>query len=193
MIKFEFALIKSSILRFCECLVSSIQYFPSIKFLISFWFTGKKIVLFYVLIRSTILKMKKLSISWETYTDHLREMLHDMRSSNELTDVTLVSEDMKQFKAHRVVLNACSPVFKSMKSDNYFSSTYIFMRGIQSHEMESILQFIYLGQATINKDRIKEFLRVARSLEVKELSKDIENFHDVGYQGLEQKMLAALL
>ena len=41
---------------------------------------------------------KKLNLIWETYNDHLQSMLNDLRSSNELTDVTLVSEDREQFR-----------------------------------------------------------------------------------------------
>ena len=40
--------------------------------------------------------------------------------------------------------------------------------------MKSIIQFMYLGQATFYQNRMNEFLNVARSLEIKELSKDIE-------------------
>ena len=90
--------------------------------------------------------------------------------SNELTDVTLVSDDKKQFKAHKIVLSASSPVFKSIISDNNLSSPIIYLRGIQSHEIESILQFIYLGQATFYQERMNEFLNVAKSFEIKEIS-----------------------
>merc|ERR1712189_133900 len=106
--------------------------------------------------------------------DHLKEMLHDMMSSNELTDVTLVSEDKKHFKAHKVVLSACSLVFKSIISDSIMSNSIIYLRGIQSHEIESILQFMYLGEATFYQERMNEFLDVAKSLQVKEISKDVE-------------------
>ena len=33
-------------------------------------------------------------------------------------DVTLVSDDQKQFKAHKIVLSACSPVLKTMLLEN---------------------------------------------------------------------------
>ena len=89
--------------------------------------------------------------------------------SNELTDVTLVSDDKKQFKAHKIVLSASSPVFKSIISDN-LSSPIIYLRGIQSYEIESILQFIYLGQATFYQERMNEFLNVAKSFQIKEIS-----------------------
>ena len=35
--------------------------------------------------------------------------------------------------------------------------------------MESIMQFIYLGEATFYEERMEEFLAVAKSLEIKEL------------------------
>merc|ERR1719300_1209088 len=117
---------------------------------------------------------EKFNLTWHTYTDHLREMLNGMMSSNELTDVTLVTEDKKKFKVHKVVLSACSSVFKSIISDTFLTSPIIYLRGIQSFEIESILQFIYLGEATFYQERMNEFLDVARSLEVKEISEDIK-------------------
>merc|ERR1719342_719066 len=120
------------------------------------------------------MNQEKFNLTWHTYTDHLREMLHDMMSSNELTDVTLVSEDKKQFKVHKVVLSASSPVFKSIISDNILSSPIIYLKGIQSMEIESILQFLYLGEATLYRERMNELLTVAKSLEIKEISIESE-------------------
>ena len=120
------------------------------------------------------MNQEKFTLTWHTYTDHLRELLHDMMSSNELSDVTLVSEDKKRFKAHKVVLSASSPVFKSIISDNILSSPIIYLKGIQSMEIESILQFLYLGEATFYQERMNEFLDDGKSLGVKEISKDIE-------------------
>ena len=45
----------------------------------------------------------------------------------------------------------------------------MYLKGIQYSEMESILQFIYLGEATIFEERMDELLTVAKSLEIKEL------------------------
>merc|ERR1712029_30236 len=120
------------------------------------------------------MSQEKFDLTWQTYTDHLREMLNDMMTSNELTDVTLISEDRKKFKAHKVVLSACSSVFKSIISDTFLSSPIIYLRGIQSFEIDSILQFIYLGEATFYQERMNEFINVAKSLEIKEISKDFE-------------------
>ena len=113
-------------------------------------------------------------LSWNLYSDHLRVMLQEMLVESFFTDVTLVCDDKKQIEAHRNILSACSPVFKNMlltekKSQNH---PIIYLRGIQSPEMEAILQFIYHGQATLHEEKMIEFLLVARNLKIKELSKD---------------------
>ena len=126
-----------------------------------------------------IFNMSQFDLKWSTFTDHLREMLHNMRSSNELTDVTLVSDDKELFKAHKIILSASSPVFKSIINDSLLSNQIIYLRGIQSQEIESILQFIYLGQATLYQDRMNEFLNVAKSLEIKEVGKNVEEPEDI--------------
>lgn len=47
----------------------------------------------------------------------------------------------------------------------------MYLRGVQYSEMESIMQFIYIGEATFYEERMDEFLAVAKSLEIKELCK----------------------
>ena len=120
---------------------------------------------------------EKYNLNWHTYSDHLKEMLHDMMKTDELTDVTLVCDDKRQFKAHKIVLSACSSIFKSIINDLPQNSSVIYLRGIQHQEMESILEFMYLGVATFYQERMNEFLNVAKNLEIKEISKDVE-FND---------------
>jgi len=120
------------------------------------------------------MNQEKFNLNWVNYSDHLREMLHEMMNSSYLTDVTLVCDDKVQFKAHKIVLSACSSVFKSIINDLPQNSSVIYLRGIQHQEMESILEFMYLGVATFYQERMNEFLNVAKNLEVKEISKEVE-------------------
>ena len=54
--------------------------------------------------------------------------------------------------------------------------------------MESILQFIYLGEASLDQERMDEFLQAAKSLEIAELStvasessnSYLDDFHEIG-------------
>ena len=82
--------------------------------------------------------------------------------------------DKRQFKAHRIVLSACSSVFKSIINDLPHNNSVIYLKGIQYQEMESILEFMYLGVATFHQERMNEFLNVAISLEIKEISRNVD-------------------
>ena len=120
------------------------------------------------------MSQEKFNLNWNSYTDHLREMLQEMMKTTELTDVTLVCDDKTQFKAHKIVLSACSSFFKSIISDLPVKNSVIYLRGIQHQEMESILEFMYLGVASINQERLNEFLDIAKNLKIKELSKTVK-------------------
>merc|ERR1712133_178456 len=116
---------------------------------------------------------EKYNLNWPTYSDHLREMLHEMMKSNELTDVTLVCDDKRQYKAHKIVLSACSSVFKNIINDLPQNNSVIYLRGIQHQEMESILEFMYSGVAKFHQNRMAEFLNVSKNLEINEINKNI--------------------
>jgi len=119
---------------------------------------------------------EKSIFSWHTYTDHLRDMLKEMMTSNDFADVTLVCDDKKEIKAHRNILSACSPVFKNMlKIVQQSNHPVIYLRGIQHLEMESILKFVYLGETSINQDRLTEFILTAKLLEIREFNKSVES------------------
>merc|ERR1712155_500166 len=50
----------------------------------------------------------------------------------------------------------------------------LYLRGIEYSVIESILQFIYLGEAKLYEEKMYEFLSSAKNLEIRELSKQSE-------------------
>ena len=91
---------------------------------------------------------EKYSLTWHTYSDHLKSMVKELMMNDDYSDVTLVTEDKKHIKANISILSACSPIFRNILDKEKNSSTIIYLRGIQYSELESILQFIYLDEAT---------------------------------------------
>ena len=112
---------------------------------------------------------EKYSVTWHTYSDHLKSMMKELMMNEDFSDLTLVTEDKKQVKANINILSACSPVFKDFLKKDKNLNPIMYLRGIQFSEMESIIQFLYLGEATFYEERMDEFLAVAKSLEIKEL------------------------
>ena len=67
-------------------------------------------------------------IKWQGFTDHLRMVFRDLYEEGKHTDVTLVCDDQTQFKAHKIVLRACSPVFKKIIDNNPSQSPLIYLK-----------------------------------------------------------------
>ena len=77
---------------------------------------------------------EKYTLNWNEFTEHLQLMFRDLYHEGRYTDVTLVSDDQTQFKAHKIVLSACSTVFKKIIDSNPSQHPLIYLRGIQSYE-----------------------------------------------------------
>ena len=116
------------------------------------------------------MNQEKYNLRWQTYTDHLKIMMKELMMNEDFSDVTIVTEDKKQVKANINILSVCSPLLKDIFKKENNSNSIIYLRGIQYPEIESIIQFIYLGEVNIYEDRMDEFLAVGKLLEIKELS-----------------------
>lgn len=109
-------------------------------------------------------------LKWKSHTDQMRQTLHQMMITESLTDVTLVSSDQLYFKAHKVVIGAGSNIFNEIVNKTQVNDSFIFMRGITGKDLKSILSFIYLGEVSIDHERMNEFLEIARDLSIRGLS-----------------------
>ena len=50
-----------------------------------------------------MLQQEKYTLTWYSYSNHLREALGEMMTSGDFADVTLVTDDKQQIRAHRSV------------------------------------------------------------------------------------------
>ena len=119
------------------------------------------------------MKQQKYFLNWHSYSNHLRSTLHSMLETGDFSDVTLVCEDRKQFRAHRNILAASSPIFRDLVQIQKGNQAVFFLKGVQGSDLESVLQFLYFGEATLYENRINAFLNVSNILEIKEFFKSI--------------------
>merc|ERR1712126_331835 len=112
---------------------------------------------------------EKFTLTWHSYASHFQEVLGNLFDSGESSDVTLVCDDQVKFKAHKFVLKACSPVFESILQETNELKSVVYLRGVDQLELKPILEFIYCGQASFYQDRMKEFLKVGKDLQIKEI------------------------
>ena len=117
---------------------------------------------------------QKFDLTWQTFSSHAREMFRELLGSNQFADVSLVCDDLTKIQAHRIVLSACSSVFREILQGHKEGHPIIYLRGVQPREMESLLQFMYNAETSFNEDRLNEFLRVAKDLDIKEIAENVD-------------------
>ena len=112
--------------------------------------------------------MEKFNLTWQSHPSTSSKLLFNLLRDNELTDVTIVSGDMKEFKAHKVILGAVSSVFKELftgKSDNHFC---IYLGDTKDEDVQAMLEFIYTGEATVGQSNIDSFFNIAKLLKLRD-------------------------
>ena len=118
------------------------------------------------------------NLKWNSFKDHLLETFQEIGNYGNFSDVTLVSDDLKQTKAHKFVLSSSSPVLKTLLSNIPHKNPLLFLRGIKQSELKAILNFIYFGETEIQESRIKDFIDAANDLQIKEIGNEREESKD---------------
>ena len=117
---------------------------------------------------------EKLCLKWNDFQDVLKDSVGGLRNDTDFTDVTLACED-QSFKAHKVILSACSPFFKKLLKSHPHPQPLVYMRGIKATELTALLDFIYHGETNIFQEQLEGFLALAEELELKGLRGNSED------------------
>ena len=112
---------------------------------------------------------EKLCLRWNDFQDNIKSAFGNFREDNDFADVTLVCNDGQQVEAHKVILAASSPFFKTLLSKNKHPHPLIYMRRVNYNELAAIMDFLYLGEANVFQDDLDSFLAIAEELKLKGL------------------------
>ena len=115
---------------------------------------------------------ERFSLEWSEFEINLNNTFANLRREEHFSDVTLVSEDGHLVKAHKVLLSTSSPMLDTILKSQDHPKPLIFMRGVKSEVLNSLLDFIYYGKVEIMGDQLDRFMALADELKVKGLSKD---------------------
>ena len=115
---------------------------------------------------------EKLCLKWNDFQENIRNVLGDMREDDYFADVTLACEDGEQVEAHKFILAASSPFFHNLFRRNKHAHPLIYMRGMKSEDLSSVVDFLYYGQANIYQDNLDIFFNIAEELSLKGLQRE---------------------
>ena len=102
-----------------------------------------------------------------------REQFYKFLKEDKFVDVTLISEDGLEVKAHRMMLSSATEFFDNIfqKCENKNrENLVIFLYGIKFLQLKSIIEFIYLGETTVEEKNLDTFLLISKLLKIEDLS-----------------------
>jgi len=115
-------------------------------------------------------RQQAFCLQWKDFESNICEGLKEISKEKEFFDVTLACEDNFQVQAHKVILGACSPFFRSILKKNPHPSPLIYLRGVKYGELNAVVRFMYQGEVNVAQDDLNAFLAVAEDLQVKGLT-----------------------
>ena len=116
---------------------------------------------------------EKLCLKWNNFQGIFQASFRDLRTDKDFTDVTLGCGD-QSIKAHKVILSVCSPFFKRLLKTFPHPQPLVFMRGIKVTDLIAMVDFIYLGEASIYLEQLESFLALAEEFELKGFTESSE-------------------
>nr|XP_040565427.1 longitudinals lacking protein, isoforms H/M/V-like isoform X6 [Lepeophtheirus salmonis] len=127
-------------------------------------------------------------LRWNDFESNVSSSFRELREENDLFDVTLVTDSEKEFKAHKVILSACSSFFKGILRRMGSPSPLIYLRGIGSSDLAAILDFMYNGEVNVAQEELNSFLSVAEDLRIKGLTQKPASSENVSQGGEDGEM-----
>ena len=113
-------------------------------------------------------------VSWSEFSSSVPKLLNCHRIEDRFTDVTLISDDNEQFKAHKLVLSSGSKFFDKILGDISHSHPVIFLDSVYSGDLNNVLEYIYNGEIMVPEADLQTFLKLATRLKCSGLSRKQE-------------------
>ena len=101
---------------------------------------------------------EKFSLSWSEFDFNAGSSFKTLLGDTTFTDVVLVSDDMKEIQAHKIILRSVSQFFRNILGKLLNQRPLLFLKGIQNLELLPIVNFIYLGRTEVAQDDLINFI-----------------------------------
>ena len=123
-------------------------------------------------------------LQWKNFSSAFLANMAEFVEAETYSDVTLLAADGgRAFNAHRIVLSAGSAFFRdalsaassaTMPSSLGPRHPVLFLKDVDSVDLEAVIQFLYLGQVHVEQEQLASFLKTAEALKIRGLTESGE-------------------
>ncbi|XP_047099941.1 longitudinals lacking protein, isoforms H/M/V-like [Schistocerca piceifrons] len=108
-------------------------------------------------------------LRWNNHQTTLLSIFSSLLDNGSLADCTISAEG-QYFKAHRVILSACSPYFELLFSQHCEKHPIVILADVKFQILKALMEFIYSGEVKVPQNKLCTFLEIAETLQIKGLS-----------------------
>ncbi|XP_031332677.1 broad-complex core protein isoforms 1/2/3/4/5-like isoform X2 [Photinus pyralis] len=112
---------------------------------------------------------QQFCLRWNNFQANITSQFETLRDDEDFTDVTIACEG-QQLQAHKIILSACSPLFKELFKSNPCPHPIIFMRDVEAQHIVALMEFMYAGEVNVAQAQLSAFLKTAESLKIRGLT-----------------------
>jgi len=114
---------------------------------------------------------EKFCLRWNDFESNISVAFREIREEKDFFDCTL-SCGSRQIQAHKLILSACSPFFRSVLRQNPHQHPLLYLKGVEFTDLQAVLNFMYHGEVNVAQEELNSFLSVAEDLQVKGLTQN---------------------
>jgi len=114
---------------------------------------------------------EKFCLRWNDFESNINVAFRELREDKDFFDVTLACDD-DQIQAHKVILSACSPFFRTILKRNSHQHPLLYLKGVKYIDLMAVLNFMYHGEVNVAQEELNSFLAIAEDLKVKGLTQN---------------------
>jgi len=114
---------------------------------------------------------EKFCLRWNDFESNISVAFREIREEKDFFDCTL-SCGSRQIQAHKLILSACSPFFRSVLRQNPHQHPLLYLKGVEFSDLQAVLNFMYHGEVNVAQEELNSFLAVAEELKVKGLTQN---------------------
>eukprot|EP00092_Neocalanus_flemingeri_P031832 GFUD01034579.1.p1 GENE.GFUD01034579.1~~GFUD01034579.1.p1 ORF type:complete len:350 (-),score=93.34 GFUD01034579.1:186-1235(-) len=114
---------------------------------------------------------EKFCLRWNDFETNISVAFREIREEKDFFDCTL-SCGSRQIQAHKLILSACSPFFRSILRQNPHQHPLLYLKGVEFTDLQAVLNFMYHGEVNVAQEELNTFLSVAEDLQVKGLTQN---------------------
>merc|ERR1712083_649025 len=120
---------------------------------------------------------EKFCLRWNDFESNISVAFREIREEKDFFDCTLSCGE-RQIQAHKIILSACSPFFRTILKQNPHQHPLLYLKGVEFVHLQDVLIFMYHGEVNVAQEELNSFLSVAEDLQVKGLTQNSPHYKD---------------